>query len=391
MKPIAEQLGDTKPENIVKISETIYYLIESKNERNKVNLALKEAREDYAEIINRSNKIKVLFITGIAGNNTEGFIAKSQFFQNGKWRTVSENDIELTGLLSKHQIERLMETNNPNLKEFEISDKEFLKAAEDINGYLHEGGINKDLRAKIISAILLALVEGPELNLGVTPHELITSINTRVDLILKKDNKSEFSRFIKIDLPSGTDNHIIFQTALVNTIQELLGLNIRSAMRSGKDVLGQFYEVFLKYGNGAKEIGIVLTPRHVTKLAAEVMDIKHTDFVLDPTCGTGGFLVAAFDEVKKKSTKDDFEAFARIGLYGIEQQDPVVSLALVNMIFRGDGKNNIIEGDCFAKWLETTTNRDGETIAEYLQKDSNERIPPITKVLMNPPFPKKEN
>ena len=390
MKPIAEQLGDTKPENIVKISETIYYLIESKNERNKVNLALKEAREDYAEIINRSNKIKVLFITGIAGNNTEGFIAKSQFFQNGKWSTVSENDIELTGLLSKHQIERLMETNNPNLKEFEISDKEFLKAAEDINGYLHEGGINKDLRAKIISAILLALVEGPELNLGVTPHELITSINTRVDLILKKDNKSEFSRFIKIDLPSSTDNHIIFQTALVNTIQELLGLNIRSAMRSGKDVLGQFYEVFLKYGNGAKEIGIVLTPRHVTKLAAEVMDIKHTDFVLDPTCGTGGFLVAAFDEVKKKSTKDDFEAFARIGLYGIEQQDPVVSLALVNMIFRGDGKNNIIEGDCFAKWLETTTNRDGETIAEYLQKDSNERIPPITKVLMNPPFPKKK-
>ena len=60
------------------------------------------------------------------------------------------------------------------------------------------------------------------------------------------------------------------------------------------------------------------------------------------------------------------------------------------MIFRGDGKNNIIEGDCFAKWLETTTNRDGETIAEYLQKDSNERIPPITKVLMNPPFPKKK-
>ncbi len=34
-------------------------------------------------------------------------------------------------------------------------------------------------------------------------------------------------------------------------------------MNSGTDVLGKFYEVFLKYGNGAKEIGIVLTPRHV--------------------------------------------------------------------------------------------------------------------------------
>jgi hypothetical protein len=47
---------------------------------------------------------------------------------------------------------------------------------------------------------------------------------------------------------------------LVKTILELLNLNICSAMNSSTDVLGQFYEVFLKYGNGAKEIGIVLTP-----------------------------------------------------------------------------------------------------------------------------------
>ena len=45
-------------------------------------------------------------------------------------------------------------------------------------------------------------------------------------------------------------------------------------MNSGKDVLGKFYEVFLKYGNGAKEIGIVLTPRHITRFASEVLDIN---------------------------------------------------------------------------------------------------------------------
>jgi len=97
IKAIAEQLGDTKPENVVKISESIYYLIESKNERNKVDLALKEARDDYANKINKSNKVKVLLITGIAGNNTEGFIAKSEFYNDGNWQVITENEIELTG------------------------------------------------------------------------------------------------------------------------------------------------------------------------------------------------------------------------------------------------------------------------------------------------------
>src|SRR3989338_7089192 len=66
---IKKYLGQAKPENIVEINEKIFYVIESKNERKKIDIALKEAREDYADKINQSNKIKVLFITRISGNN----------------------------------------------------------------------------------------------------------------------------------------------------------------------------------------------------------------------------------------------------------------------------------------------------------------------------------
>jgi type I restriction-modification system DNA methylase subunit len=59
------------------------------------------------------------------------------------------------------------------------------------------------------------------------------------------------------------------------------------------------------------------------------------------------------------------------------------------MIFRGDGKNNITDGSCFAKWLNVK-HKNGGIKAEYLSKDSPNRVPPITKVLMNPPFPKKK-
>ena len=390
---VAEQLGETKPENIVKLSEDKFYVIEAKSKRSMLKQAIKEAREDYAEVINKSPLAKAIFITGTAGNKDEGYVSTSQYFYNGTWETITENGTELTGLLSKTEVDRIIELNDPHLKDIEISEKEFLKVAEEINGILQENAILKDTRAKFISAILLALSEKTEIDLDQEPMVLVDSINSRVDLVLRRHLKPDFSRFIRIDKPSSDDNHVKIKTAIVQSIQALLGLNITAAMRSGKDVLGQFYEVFLKYGNGAKEIGIVLTPRHITRFSAEVLDVKVNDLVLDPTCGTGGFLVAAYDLVRKeyeakKITEKEFEDFTQWGLYGIEEQDPVVALALVNMIFRGDGKNNIIEGNCFAKWLNSTT-KDGVAAADYLKEDVKGRIPPITKVLMNPPFPKK--
>jgi type I restriction-modification system DNA methylase subunit len=386
---VAEALGKTKPENVVKITESIYYVIEAKNEREKINIAVKEARDYYAKPINKIGKVNALFITGIAGNHEDGYIAESQYFNNGKWETIRENDADVTGLLSKTQIEKILSTKSAQLKDVEINEAEFLKTAEEINSILHEGGIHKDIRARVMSAILLAISEGTALNLDEEPAVLIDSVNSRVKIVLQKHNKYEFYQYISLNLPATRDNHFRFKKAMVETFHELYGINIRSAMKSGKDVLGAFYEVFLKYGNGAKEIGIVLTPRHITKFAAEAVDVQANDLVLDPTCGTGGFLVAALDEVRKKATENDLDSFKRYGIYGMEEQDFVVSLALVNMIFRNDGKNNIIPANCFAEWLYVKS-RNGRVKGEYQLKDSEDRVPPITKVLMNPPFPKKK-
>ncbi len=380
-------LGLTKPENIIRINEKTFYIIEAKNERRKLEQALKEAKEDYADKINQSVRIQAPFITGIAGNGQDGFIAKSQYLKGNNWVTITENSIEITGLLSKYQIENILSLKNPEIEEIEIPEEEFLKAAETINNCLHSNSINKDYRARFISAILLSMSDGRDIDVTEDTLVLINNINTRADLILQRHNKRDFSRFIKIDEPSSSDNHVKVKNAIVNTYQELLGLNIRSAMRSGKDVLGKFYEAFLKYGNGAREIGIVLTPRHITKFSAEIFDIQSNDLILDIACGTGGFLVAAFDEVRKKESERELDKFRMNGLYGIEEQDPIIALAIVNMIFRGDGKNNMIEGNCFKKWMNAKPSN-GTMKAEFLVEDRASRTPPITKVMMNPPFAK---
>jgi len=168
-------------------------------------------------------------------------------------------------------------------------------------------------------------------------------------------------------------------------------IDIKAAMYSGTDVLGKFYEVFLKYGNGAKDIGIVLTPRHITKFACEALDIKDTDIIYDPTCGTGGFLVAAFDYVRSHSTEAQTAKFKNHKIFGIEQDPTIAAMAIINMIFRGDGKSNIINDDCFPEHLRKTIKDSIETAEYYtcLNNEPEAQELPVTKVLMNPPFSKK--
>ncbi len=239
-----------------------------------------------------------------------------------------------------------------------------------------------------MAALLLTTLSESRINFDSEPTILINDINSRVDNILQRQQKIGFSHHIKISHPTTTDNHIKIKKALVETLQELYALNIRSAMQSGDDWLGAFYEVFLKYASWAQDLGIVLTPRHITKFIAETMDILPNDIIYDPTCGTGGFLVAGFDQVKQNADKKQIDRFKQHSIFGIEQDDRIAALAVVNMIFRGDGKNNIKDGNCFANFLESVS-LPGVSTAKYISKTPT--VPPVTKVMMNPPFSLKRN
>ncbi|MDO8647062.1 MAG: N-6 DNA methylase [Candidatus Diapherotrites archaeon] len=388
---IARCLVRDRPENIVKLSETEYYVIEAKRNKEQITQALTEA-EDYAKAVNTSRAIKAKVISGVAGNSTDGFLVKSKYFKNGRFNPIKINGKEITSFVSPAIAKLLLENDSSEIADLPVDEVVFLKSAEDINKILHLGAINKNYRARVMAALLLALIDDTRPNVDASPRVLINEINSRAENILIRNGKPEFFDCIKIALPPSQDNHIKFKNSLVQTIQELENLNIRSAMNSGTDVLGKFYEVFLKYGNGAKEIGIVLTPRHITRFAADIFNIKSSDIVLDPACGTGGFLVAAFDQAKKTATQSELDWFKNNGLYGVEQEPEVAALAIVNMIFRGDGKNNIIEGNCFQKTL-IARNLSGRLSAKFY---NNPELPEVrtsaaTKILMNPPFALKKS
>lgn len=372
------------PEAVVMLSDSVCWVIESKRDIHDMPKALDEGVNQYAKKINNSEHIKCAFVSGVTGNDTDGYEVSNLYLQDGKVSKILINGIEKTSLLSKDQALHILETGDPSFTDFpELSEEKFLSTAEKINEILHLAAINKSKRARFIAGIILSFTSKTKPNLDKDTKPLVKEINDNIESVLRAKNKEDFLDFISLQLPPNEDNHIKYKRAIVQTYRELEGLDIKSAMNSGNDVLGKFYEVFLKYGNGAKEIGIVLTPRHITQFAVEVMNITHNDFVFDPTCGTGGFLVSAFDYVKRTSTEEQVDKFKVNSIFGIEQEDDVVALALVNMIFRGDGRNNIREGNCFQKRINKTI-KDGQVTGAYSLEDSGEKI--ISKVLMNPPF-----
>jgi type I restriction enzyme M protein len=376
-------LGLNRPENIVKVSETYLWVIEAKRTHGQIEIALSEAA-DYAAKLNSSKTFKAPLISGVAGNDDDGYLIRTRLLVKGAYVPVSLNDIEMTGLLSPEQSGQFIKLGIPNIGNPPIDDRLFIARAEQINQILHLGAVNPHQRAAVMAALLLSKLSttGPNIE-EKSPTILIEDINARVRDILTKQGKRAFEQYIRIALPLASDNHVKFRQALIKTIQELDLLNIRSAMNSGADWLGAFYEVFLKYASWAQDLGIVLTPRHLTRFVADVMSIRPNDIIYDPTCGTGGFLVAAFDLVKERANESQLSNFKKNAVFGIEQDSGIAALAVVNMIFRGDGKNNIDEGNCFAKFLKRSSNG-GFPTAKYTSAQSDD--PPVTKVLMNPPF-----
>lgn len=320
--------GQDRPEAVVRVSETQLWILEAKRNHSQLAQAIKEAEEDYAKPLNDGGLLSTHLATGVAGNQLDSFLIRTAYYDGANWVPVTLNGVEVTGLLTPEQARQIITSGNPDLTLPQIDEKLFLSRANHINRILHLGAVNPHERAGVMAALLLSEIGDTQPNIEERNAQiLIGDINNRVRAVLQRQRKMEF------------------------------------------------YE--------AQDLGIVLTPRHLTRWAADVLDIRSNDILYDPTCGTAGFLVAAFDYVKQRASSAQIDRFKQYGVFGVEQDACVAALAVVNMIFRGDGKNNIIEGNCFAQHL--TAKQEG-SIATASFTTSTPAAPPVTKVLMNPPF-----
>lgn len=121
------------------------------------------------------------------------------------------------------------------------------------------------------------------------------------------------------------------------------------------DVKGEAFEFFLgdTFTGG---LGEYFTPRNIVEFMVDAISPKIGDKIIDPFCGTGGFLIYAFERVSEKIrlrdfSEDESKKWKRLlsdeSLYGTDWKERNSQSCKMNMIIHGDGRNGVFNHDGF--------------------------------------------
>lgn len=272
----------------------------------------------------------------------------------------------------------------------EKTTEQILKDAAELHEYLRTYGTIKDQdKPLVVAGILLALDEiehggfsveslkGDQLDGNRDGDKLMKAVENRlrrsnVGPDAKRDKLlAEFS-ILQTSFRLNETNETLGKTPLrlyTEFLYEHVFKNIKY-QKTSEDFIGRFYGEFMRYSGGdGQTLGIVLTPRHITDLMCELVDVGPEDTVLDPTCGTAGFLISAMHKMLEMADSDaKMKSIKKKQLHGYELQSNMFAVAAANMILRRDGNSNLQCTD-FLKLNPAQTQMKGATVG-----------------LMNPPY-----
>lgn len=385
--------------NTINLNNQILILDEKSTENYAVNGAVW-----YAKQIQKESKLfPHIFAIGIAGNMNRQSIIPYYINETGGFIPLPK-----TNGLSEFSPENIDEYYRVNVKhqtpQSEIKSEELAKIASKLHNDIRTyTSLKNSLKAPLVAAILLG-IHSKELSLsdlkgsdtmnnndGVVIYRAVQSYleqrqreepdfdDSKVQPIL-----SEFS-FLKINKVLYMPNKELADHSPLYEFTSVL-FDVYNKVKIGEDadILGDFYSEFVKYNDSdGNVLGIVLTPKHITSLMAELIEISPKDYLLDPTTGSGSFLVAGMNRMIKslshdQSYQEKFNEIVSNHLYGVENEPSIYSVAASNMILRGDGKSNMTYGDFF-KYVRNVEEKEN---SDFIVS----KAPHITKVLMNPPY-----
>jgi type I restriction enzyme M protein len=202
-------------------------------------------------------------------------------------------------------------------------------------------------------------------------HEEKRDVAERIKSIYKDAQDKEPDVFKgEIELP----DRLILR--LVEILQDI------SFSKTDLDAKGRAFEKFLtRIFRG--EYGQYFTRREIVEFMVEMLDSSKDDLLIDPACGSGGFLLYMIDKVRKKAELDYagdkrtieeiYFHFPRDSVFGIEINDRIARIAMMDMVIHDDGHTNIENNDALRDTKNFNPKRDIK-LGKY------------TLLLTNPPF-----
>jgi len=166
----------------------------------------------------------------------------------------------------------------------------------------------------------------------------------------------------------GTNNYMKNGTIIRQVLNQLNEIDFN--VSEDRHLFGDIYETILKDLQSAGNYGEFYTPRAVTEIMTEIINPRLGEKVLDPACGTGGFLTSAIENIRKQDVKgvEDLKKLENT-IHGMEFKPLPFMLCVTNMILHDIEVPNVDYTD--------SLNR------EYTSIGAKERVDVI---LANPPF-----
>jgi len=191
---------------------------------------------------------------------------------------------------------------------------------------------------------------------------------------LEKDAADFFS-----DVIERNDEIKLKQSSLAYIVNKLQHINLSD---SSRDVKGLAFQKFV-YNKQRSDRGQFFTPEQVVDLCVRIIKPRRGEKILDPACGSAGFLSQAMKYVLKHSNVEETQSINKIGddIFGFEINKMAAKTAKMRMILDGDGSSNIIVTDSLSDWdnlnfdINKTCNIEDKTYEDYFDV-----------ILTNPPF-----
>lgn len=209
---------------------------------------------------------------------------------------------------------------------------------------------------------------------GITGDELSDFVNLQLFPTLKTrlSMSGETGRRARVirNVFEDAYNYMKSGTLMRQVINKICEINFNNT--HDRHTFGSIYEQILKDLQSAGNAGEFYTPRAVTKFIVDRVDPKLNESVLDPACGTGGFLACSIDHKRAKYVKNAEEEAVLVGsIHGVEKKALPHMLCTTNMILHGIDTPTQIEHDNMLSRRSYT---------DYSEADR------VHVIITNPPF-----
>lgn len=330
---VYEKNNDTQP----------YIVVECKKDGitdNQFNQAIEQ-------VFGNANSLRAKYAWVVAGNTETAFDVENFNSMERSKNVISEIPTSY-GKTSEYRFKKTKDKDKKNSLKI-VSREELIATLEKCHQTVWQGGklnpsdafdeVSKILFCKLKDEKNTKLNEFYKFQIGT--HEESKEVSNRIHKIYEEGKKIDanvFSEDIKLD------DEIIYKT-----VEHLQGININDTDLDSKGIA---FERFM--GDFFKgKMGQYFTPRNIVYFCVQMLNISEYERVLDPACGSGGFLLHAMDTVRKNAEKDFYgdeirshwHDFASQRLFGIEINEQIARVCKMNMIIHDDGHTNVISAD----------------------------------------------